>query len=338
MFDLDNPRMTEVQGVAVGKVVLGRGPKAVGSGVMVIQDFEREMGKCKPGDVIEATLFKVKENFFGIRVYPNGEREAHVGNVDVFVANMSDNVVTVSKCTVSDGEKTMNVEKESIFNGKGKGDNWGRHSWQTHDTCKAVLKNGALVLEAEVTIMGDMILIDSSYVLQRKCSSFVLEKMYRNGMADSDFVLECEGEAIPCHKNVLANAAEGLLKPNFTEYREGRSSLQCSPEVGRNLIKFLYTDEIDEEVFVDNIEDFLRLGDMLIIERLKQRAEQKMLELLDRNNMAAFFIAGEEFNAGDIRKTAKKFLQANLDWLHSQNNWKAAFGEKKDLLIEVYSD
>ena len=77
---------------------------------------------------------------------------------------------------------------------------------------------------------------------------------------------------------------------------------------------------------------------MLIVERLKQLTEQKMLELLDRNNMAAFFIAGAEFNAGDIRKTAKKLLQANLDWLHKQNNWKEALGEKKDLLIEVYSD
>ena len=222
---------------------------------------------------------------------------------------------------------------------KGKGIRaWGFSKFDTHDACKAVLKDGALVVEVEVTIMRERILIDSSYVLQQKCSSFVLEEMFRNNMADGDFVLECEGEAIPCHKNVLASAAEGLLKPNFREYREGRSALQCSPEVGRNLVKFLYTDEIDEKVFVDNIEDFLRLGDMLIIKRLKQRAEQKMLQLLDRNNMAAFFIAGEEFNAGELRKTSKKFLQANLDWLHSQKNWKEAFGEKKDLPIEVYSD
>ena len=55
----------------------------------------------------------------------------------------------------------------------------------------------------------------------------------------------------------------------FKEYSEGRSSLQ-SPEVGRNLVEFLYTDETDEKVFDDNIEDFLRLGDMLIIERLNR--------------------------------------------------------------------
>ena len=51
------------------------------------------------------------------------------------------------------------------------------------------------MVEAEVTIMGDWISIDSSYVIQQKCSSYVLENMYRHGIADSDFVLECQGEA-----------------------------------------------------------------------------------------------------------------------------------------------
>ena len=320
------------------KTVLGRGPKAVGSGVLVIQDFETEMNKCKPGDVIESKLFKVKENFFTIRVYPNGYSEAHVGNVSLFVAKRNYKDVAVSKFTVSDGENTRNVEDKVFKENPVMDSSWGWNKWHTPDTCCVVLKDGALVVEVEVTIIGDRILIDSSYVIQQKCSSFVLEEMYRNEMSDSDFVLECEGEDIPCHKLVLASAAKGLLKPNFKEYKEGRSSLQCSAEVGRNLVKFLYTDEVDEQVFEENIEDFLRLGDMLIIERLKHRAEQKMLELLDRLNMAAFFIAGAEYNAGDIRKTAKELLQANLDWLHKQENWKKAFGEKKDLLIEVYSD
>ena len=330
--------MADVQGVSVSKTVLGRGPKAVGSGVLVIQDFQAEMNKWKPGYVMESKPFKVKGISFTVAVWPNGYSEAEVGYVGVYVVNKSDKEVTVSKYSIYDGEKSEHGKEDRIFKNKGPGSSWGFLKWRTYDSCKAVLKDGALVVEAEVTIQGDLVYIDSSYMVQQKCSSFVLEKMYMHGMSDSDFVLECEGELIPCHKIVLASAAEGLLKPNFKEYKEGRSSLQCSAEVGKNLVKFLYTDEIDENVFEDNIEDFLKLGDMLIIERLKQRSEQKMLELLDRNNMAAFFLAGAEFNGGEIRKTAKKLLQANLDWLHKQNNWKKAFGEKKDLLIEVYSD
>ena len=44
--------------------------------------------------------FNVKENFFSIVVYPNGWSEAHMGSVSVFVANLSNKEVAVSKCTV----------------------------------------------------------------------------------------------------------------------------------------------------------------------------------------------------------------------------------------------
>ena len=103
-------------------------------------------------------------------------------------------------------------------------------------------------------------------------------------------------------------------------------------------MKFLYTDEIEETVFDDNIEDFLKLADMLIMERLKQRAEQKMLQLLGLQNMVAFFIAGVAFRAEKIREAAKKFLQANLAWLLKQKDWRKAFGEHMDLLDEVCGD
>ena len=139
------PRMADIPGVTVSKTVVGRGPKAVGSGVLVIQDFETEMKKCKPGDVIESKSFKVMENFFFIRVIPNGSSEASVGHIGIFVVNMSDTGVVVSKFTLSDGEKTWNMEEEKDLKKKGSGQNsWG---WNTHDACKAVLKDGALVIE-----------------------------------------------------------------------------------------------------------------------------------------------------------------------------------------------
>ena len=198
-------------------------------------------------------------------------------------------------------------------------------------------------LQRSTLLIGDRITIDRSAASQEKNSNWLLENIYKTGMSDSDIVLMCEGESIPCHRLVLAGASDyfkRLLKPTFKEYEDGCSSLslQCSGEVGRNIVKFLYTDEIEETVFDDNIEDFLKLANMLIIERLKQRAEQRMLELLDRHNMVAFFIAGACFKAEKIREAAKKFLQLNLAWFHKQEDRRKAFGEHTDLLAEVCTD
>ena len=86
----------------------------MGSGVLVIQDFQTEMNKFKPGDVIQSKHFKVKDNLFAIRVYPNGSCEAKVGIVGLYVGNFSDKEVNVSTYTISDGERT-HIREEHFF-------------------------------------------------------------------------------------------------------------------------------------------------------------------------------------------------------------------------------
>ena len=335
--------MGEAEVGAVSRTVVGRAPRAVGRGELVIQDFQTEMDVCKPGDNIESRPFKVKGNIFVIEVFPNGDREETRGTVVMGLRNWSDKEVTVNMYKVTIGEEIFEGEKNIVFKanngtgGNGTGRGW---DWCTQEECKSVLKNGALVVEAEVVVIGDRITIDTSAETQNKNSNWLLENIYKTKMSNSDFVLVCESEAIPCHKVVLSGASEyfeGLLKPNFKEYKDGCSSLplKCSAKVGRNFVKFLYTNEIEEAVFDDNIEDFLKLADMLIMERLKQRAEQKMLQLLGLQNMVAFFIADAAFKADKIREAAKKFLQANLAWLLKQKDWGKAFG---DLLDEVCGD
>ena len=46
--------MAEAEFGAVSRTVVGRAPRAVGRGELVIQDFQTEMDLCKPGDCIEA--------------------------------------------------------------------------------------------------------------------------------------------------------------------------------------------------------------------------------------------------------------------------------------------
>ena len=90
------------------------------------------MNKCKPGDEILSKPFKMKENFF-IRVYPNGSFKAHMGHVGVFVVNLSNKEVMVSKFTISDGVMTK-VEEEKVFKENGSDQkNWDCHKWHTYE-------------------------------------------------------------------------------------------------------------------------------------------------------------------------------------------------------------
>jgi hypothetical protein len=71
---------------------------------------------------------------------------------------------------------------------------------------------------------------------------------------------------------------------------------------------------------------FLKVSNFVMMEELKVRIEAKMIRLLSRENMVAFFIVGNKYNGQRIREKAKQFLRANLKWLRSQAGWKEAFG------------
>ena len=63
-----------------------------------------------------------------------------------------------------------------------------------------------------------------------------------------------------------------------------------------------------------------------------------MLQSLKKINMVAFYIAGDVYDAGQIREAAKQFIRDNLDWLRGRGDWREAFGDKKDLIIEIIFD
>ena len=121
--------MPEIQGVSVSKTVLSRGPKAVGSGVLVIHDFETEMKKCLPGDMLESKPFKVKDHWFALHVYPNGRIDAQAGYICVGMSNRSERKVSVSKITISDGERTEHYENEELLEEEGLDSAVGWNEW-----------------------------------------------------------------------------------------------------------------------------------------------------------------------------------------------------------------
>ena len=82
----------------------------------------------------------------------------------------------------------------------------------------------------------------------------------------------------------------------------------------------------------------LRLADYYQVVQLNQYVEQRMLQSLKKINMVAFYIAGDVYNAGQIREAAKQFIRDNLDWLRGRGDWREAFGDKKDLIIEIIFD
>ena len=60
-------------------------------------------------------------------------------------------------------------------------------------------------------------------------------------------------------------------------------------------IRYIYLEEIEEDILKEEVVSFLELGEKYEVGKLKELAEEKMLQLLERETMMKFFIAGDLF-------------------------------------------
>ena len=160
-------------------------------------------------------------------------------------------------------------------------------------------------------------------------------------MVNPDITISCEGYDIDCHKIFFTAASsvfDGMFKSGMQESQSGKVNLQCSHVVGKNLVKFFYTGEIEAGILEEEVESFLKVGDMYQVEEVKNMAEDMMIERLDRENMIKFLVAGEENHADRIRAKAKELVKMNLCQVMKREGWKEEFGEKQNLVTELMEE
>ena len=205
-------------------------------------------------------------------------------------------------------------------------------SWLTYVGSKRwKLQDGTFVVTLEIETMDFADKDIEGVVGDKRRSSWVLEETFLHQMSTTDFSLECEGgETIPCHSLVL-RAASQAFRGMLEQHGEARVALQCSAQVGRALLSFLYMGEIEDTLLVE----LLRVADMLLVEELRRRVEARMVASLARTNMVEFLLAGEAHNGAWVRGEAKVYVRANLAWLKGRQGWKELFQGNKDLIIEL---
>ena len=140
-------------------------------------------------------------------------------------------------------------------------------------------------------------------------------------MERSDFNLIFKGVEVPCHKHVLSAASPvlaAMVENKHLEAVECKAKIDVSAEVGKAFVRFLYTGELEDQVFKEEAVVFLELGDKYNVQDLKDLAETELLSQLEKTNMVSLVSIGDLYNAKEIFEAALEMTKANLPWLHSQ--------------------
>jgi len=317
-----------------------------GRAVFVIEQFEREMKICKNGDQMISKPFCLqkikgndgsgnKTNQFTIVVCPNGQNRESAEHISIYLRNMTDNDKTVD-CELKVGNRICTF-RDTIIKAKS---SWGGPKFIKHEEVNDFLDEGSLVVTAAVTMVGDVEIVEG---LEDKCRELSpvtnVTRVIFERMENTDFVISCEGVEIHCHKHFLTAASPvfaRMLETNMKEAIQGKMEIPYSPTVVKEMVKCIYTGEIEEKVLKKEVMEFLKLGSMYEMENIKIMAENKMIETLGVKNMIEFFIAGDLYKAEGIKDKAKKFLKGKKKYLKKRKDWMEEFGDRKDLAMDLF--
>ena len=267
------------------------------SAQFVIEDFVREMNAAKPGECFKSNVFQAgANNAFRLVVFPNGHNEETKNHVAVYIENTMDTALEAKIWL-----KVVGISKQTSTVLKGKTD-VGWQKFVTHAMCEEACNQGRnFKVKARLELPGKIKITEirtTSSVGKKKRGLSVLENIYQ--MKNTDFIIMCNGNPVPCHKLILAGASpvfEAMLGNEMNkEVIEGKLELEIPVEIGKAFVETIYTGKLSASILKKEAYSFLQIGDKYQIRGLKDLAEEEMINQLDRENMVKLLAIGDMFS------------------------------------------
>eukprot|EP00092_Neocalanus_flemingeri_P089578 GFUD01113352.1.p1 GENE.GFUD01113352.1~~GFUD01113352.1.p1 ORF type:complete len:337 (-),score=83.23 GFUD01113352.1:172-1182(-) len=304
----------------------------------IIDNFEDRMKNPK-SKLLKSRQFTVKDSLWHVEVRPNNsDLDGYKGYVGVFIYNDNQQELTVT-CNFKVGSLTKKFENKKL----GVKTDWGFDKFASHQKCQEeLLQNGNLEVKVDIEVLGEedeTLFCGKGKNFGLKPDTNVYMKLFEEKIL-TDYNVVCNnGMSFPCHKAFLAARSpvvRAMIESEMKEAKEATVRLEnFSAIVVENLVKYLYTGQVDEEVLKENAVNFLKLGDQYDIAELKGMVEQVMIANLDKENMVSYFLAGVLYHGQKIRAAAKTFLMQNRRSLTEQEGWREAFKGREDLVFEL---
>ena len=327
--------------------VISKAEKTEACGKLLIEDFLEEMKEAKPA--FKSDIFKAGDFSFQMKLLvrdPRNENNVFVyayiynpADTDFSVATMSleANIIS-SRSTETISLKKINNPREFTLKAK---QHMGIKFFR-HAECKEICKEGNdLLVTLRMELQGTVRKVSSSvgtslnHIRKRRCAGDVLANVYKK-MRDADFVLVCNGESVPCHKNIITGASavfDAMLGNKMNkEVIEGKVHVEISAEVGRAFVEYIYTAMLEKDILEREAIAFLEVGDKYQVPGLKELAEDEMIDQLNRENMVHLLALSDLYRAQELREAAIKFTKLNMSWIRSD---EARMEEVKKLNVNL---
>jgi len=307
----------------------------VTSHVMIVKNFDSLLEEMKVGERVESAEFDVGNTKWMVRVYPAGCNEKNKGNIGIFLINCNDQEIK-TRFNIACAGQQFNYSYSFVS----KGSDWGTPQFiKKADFLKKLVKN-ELHVKVEVAIVkkGENKILSGSGLKKEEANS---EPKWFNKIYSSkvypDFKLVSNGSEFECHKIILATQSEAFQAVIDRWAPDGKMILdEYEPEVVDNLLRHCYFQPLVENVFEENVTEFLNIGEKYGLRDLKAKAELFMISNINKETVIEFLVAGYLFAASQVKEAALRFLSLNKSvWQENVGKWKEKLKGKEELLLEI---
>ena len=180
----------------------------------------------------------------------------------------------------------------------------------------------------------DVILFDSL-----KSMAADIEALRQN--VPGDVILECEGQEIMGHSQVLSarsNVFAKTLQTDMKERREGRIYIKRASMVDvKQLVDYMYSGKLDTSYV--RLKELLILADRFEVLQLVESCSSKLSKTLNKSNAVELGIFGDKYNVKSLVDECARFITNNMMTSNPyQQDWMEQMKGSPDLMLKIIKE
>jgi len=340
--------------------LFGRKEDELCTQVMVIEDIKNKIGSAKPGEGLSSAELECGNMKIRVKIYPNGRNEEYEGNISmaVFFKHQgkrqwkSLEVLIAENSTGSYLYSCTHMLEELLKTDKGFLNNFQIDSLLSHDMDlknenSSFFPKGSLTVKVNIKIRGEeTVTIKTTNLPDESITSSQLKgelSMHLGKMLESprfsDVQILCQGQIIPCHRDILAARTpyfEAMfghdMKENTTREVEIKD---FDLETVKAVVHHIYTGEV--KYSEESAKKMMWAADKYQLGGLKKKLEDVLIKAVKMENAIDMFVLGDAVRAYKLRDLSKEVIVKNaVAIVETDAGWKEKLGRFNNLAFEIF--
>ena len=156
-----------------------------------------------------------------------------------------------------------------------------------------------------------------------------------------DVILECEGQEIMGHSQVLCARSKVFaktLQTDMKERREGRIHIERASMVDvKQLVDYMYSGKLDTSYV--RLKELLILADRFEVLQLVEFCSSKISKILNKNNAVELGIFGDKYNVKSLVDECARFITNYMMTSNPfQQDWMEQMKGSPDLMLKILKE